>query len=62
MEIVPSDATLGATTQALDLRQLDDQISERIIEAWHEYGVPAFPAQHLDDEAHIAFSRLRCHG
>ena len=41
----------------VDLHQLDDPTGERIIEAWHEYGVLAFPAQHLDDKAHIAFSR-----
>ena len=57
MEIVPSEATLGASIYEVNLHQLDDRTGKRIIEAWHEYGVLAFPEQHLDDEAHIAFSR-----
>lgn len=57
MEIVPSEATLGASIYGVNLHQLDDRTGKRIIEAWHEYGVLAFPEQHLDDEAHIAFSR-----
>lgn len=57
MEIVPSEATLGASIYGVNLHQLDDRTGKRIIEAWHEYGVLAFPEQHLDDEAHITFSR-----
>ena len=57
MEIVPSQATLGASIYGVNLHRLDDRTGERIVEAWHEYGVLAFPGQHLDDAAHIAFSR-----
>ena len=57
MEIVPSQATLGASIYGVNLHRLDDRTGERIVEAWHEYGVLAFPEQHLDDAAHIAFSR-----
>ncbi len=57
MEIVPSEATLGACIYGVNLHQLDDRTGQRIIEAWYEYGVLAFPEQHLDDEAHITFSR-----
>lgn len=57
MEIVPSEATLGASIYGVNLHQLDDRTGKRIIEAWHEYGVLAFPEQHLDDKAHITFSR-----
>ena len=57
MEIVPSEATLGASIYGVNLHQLDERTGKRIIEAWHEYGVLAFPEQHLDDEAHITFSR-----
>lgn len=57
MEIVPSEATLGASIYGVNLHQLDDRTGRRIIEAWHEYGVLAFPEQHLDDAAHITFSR-----
>ena len=57
MKIVPCEATLGATIHDVDLRYLDEHTSARIIEAWYQYGVLAFPAQHLDDDAHIAFSR-----
>ena len=57
MEIVPSEATLGASIYDVNLHQLDDRTGQRIIEAWYEYGVLAFPEQHLDDEAHITFSR-----
>lgn len=57
MEIVPSEATLGANIYDVNLHHLDDRTGNRIIAAWHEYGVLAFPEQHLDDEAHIRFSR-----
>ena len=57
MEIVPSEATPGARIYGANLHQLDDRTGKRIIAAWHEYGVLAFPEQHLDDEAHITFSR-----
>lgn len=53
----PSEATLGARIYGVNLHQLDDRTGQRIIEAWYEYGVLAFPEQHLDDEAHITFSR-----
>jgi len=58
MKIVPARATLGATVTDLDLGQLNERESARIIDAWHRYGVLVFPRQYLDDEGHIAFSRL----
>ena len=50
MEIVPGEATLGASIYVVNLHRLDDRTGERIVAAWHAYGVLAFPEQHLDDD------------
>ncbi len=57
MDIHPTHATLGATVTNIDLRTLSANAFADLETAWHEYAVLIFPAQHLDDEAHIAFSR-----
>ncbi len=57
LEITPTDATLAATVCGVNLAQLDDTTFEVIEDAWHEHGVLIFPEQHLDNEAHLAFTR-----
>lgn len=57
LEITPTAATLGATVRGVDLNRLDDATFDDIEAAWHEHAVLIFPEQHLDDEAHLAFSR-----
>ena len=58
MQILPTGATLGAIVDDVSLQEPDSKETARIIDAWHEYGVLAFPRQYLNDEEHIAFSRL----
>jgi alpha-ketoglutarate-dependent 2,4-dichlorophenoxyacetate dioxygenase len=55
--ITPTDATLGALIDGLDLRDLDDSTWPSIEEAFHRYAVLVFPHQHLDDAEHLAFGR-----
>ena len=53
--VTPIDATLGAVVTDVDLNELDEA-SWRVIEyAFHEYAALAFPAQHLSEEAQVAF-------
>ncbi|MDE0944316.1 MAG: TauD/TfdA family dioxygenase [Alphaproteobacteria bacterium] len=58
MDIIPCEATLGATITGIDLStNLDDETFCAIEAAWHQYGVLIFPEQNLSDDQHIAFSR-----
>src|SRR4051794_9986427 len=57
MRISPTDATLGAVIDDVDLRALDDSTWATIEQAFDEYAVLVFPAQHLDEADHLAFSR-----
>ncbi len=57
LTITPTESTLGAAVTGVDLRSLDDETFGAIRDAWHEHAVLVFPEQHLDDEAHIAFTR-----
>ena len=57
MNIEPFSSTLGANVTGLSLASLDDAAFGEIEAAWHEYAVLVFPAQHLTDEEHIAFTR-----
>jgi len=57
LEIRPTEATLGAEVCGVDLKQpLDDATFRDIEAAWHQYGVLIFPEQHLDSQAHNAFT------
>lgn len=58
MEIEPVEgATLGARVRGLSLARIDEPDFERVLDAWHTYGVLVFPEQHLDDDEQIAFTR-----
>ena len=50
------DATLGATITDIDLCDLDDTTWQLVEDAFHQYAVLVFPAQHLSDEAQVAFA------
>ena len=58
MNILPTDSTLGATVDGVDLKVLDDESINEILGAWNKFAVLVFPEQHLDDETHISFSRI----
>ncbi|MEO5840461.1 MAG: TauD/TfdA family dioxygenase [Acidimicrobiales bacterium] len=57
MRIEPTDASLGAVIADFDLRTLDASTWPVLEHAFHEYAVLVFPAQHLDEAEHVAFSR-----
>ena len=57
LRIRPTDATLGAVVDSVDLRALDRSTWPVLEQAFHDHAVLVFPGQHLDDEAHLEFSR-----
>ena len=54
-KITPTDATLGATVTDVSLAELDDATWQTIENAFLEYGVLIFPAQHLSSDDQVAF-------
>jgi alpha-ketoglutarate-dependent taurine dioxygenase len=56
MLISPTERTLGATVTDIDLANLSDSAWTTLYEAFLNYGVLIFPAQHLtdDEQAHFA--------
>ncbi len=57
IEIVPSNATLGATVLGVRLAHITDAQWQELLDAFHAYGVLIFPDQHLRHDEQIAFSR-----
>jgi len=56
--IVPVEgATLGAVITGIDLNRLDGQAWQAVEEAFLEYAVLVFPAQHLGAGAQVAFGK-----
>ena len=54
MNIEPTQATLGATVTGVNLNSLNDDQWQAIEAAWYQYAVLVFPAQHIEENAHIA--------
>ena len=57
MEILPSDATLGATVRGVALGRITDAEWPAVLDAFHTYGVLVFPGQFLSADEQIALSR-----
>jgi taurine dioxygenase len=57
LDVVPTDAVLGAETRGIDLRSLDDATFEALLAAWHRYSVVLVRGQSLNDQDLVAFSR-----
>jgi alpha-ketoglutarate-dependent taurine dioxygenase len=55
--VKPVDATLGAVITDVDLANLTDASWAQVHAAFLQYGVLAFPGQHLSEEAQGAFAR-----
>ena len=55
--VTPHPDACGATITGVNLADLDEATFAEVQAAWHTYGVIAFPGQHLDEAAHVAFSR-----
>jgi alpha-ketoglutarate-dependent taurine dioxygenase len=56
IEIVPTEATLGAEIRGLDVRHLDDATFAEVEAAFHEHAVLVFRQQHLTRDEHVAFA------
>ena len=57
VEVIPTNAALGAEVRGVDLRQLDETAFGRLMQAWHEHSVVLVRGQTLSDQELIAFSR-----
>jgi len=57
LDVVPTDAVLGAEIKGVDLRSLDNATFEGLLAAWHRYSVVLVRGQSLSDQDLIAFSR-----
>src|SRR5262245_16258855 len=57
LDVVPTDAVLGAEIRGIDLRSLDDATFDGLMAAWHRYSVVLVRGQSLNDQDLIAFSR-----
>lgn len=57
VKVLPSDKTLGAEIQGVDLRHLSDEEFSAIYQAWLDHGVILVRGQRLSDDDLIAFSR-----
>ena len=51
------DLTFGARVTDIDLNKFDDVAWQCVEDAFHQYAALVFPAQHLSDQAQVAFSR-----
>jgi taurine dioxygenase len=57
VEVIPTNAALGAEVRGVDLRHLDETAFQRLMSAWHQYSVVLLRGQSLSDQELIAFSR-----
>ena len=57
MNLAPLDATFGATVTDINLTDLDDGQFQVLYNTWLEYSLLIFPAQHLDSEQQVDFTR-----
>jgi taurine dioxygenase len=57
VEVIPTNAALGAEVRGVDLRHLDETAFKRLMSTWHQYSVVLLRGQSLSDQELIAFSR-----
>jgi alpha-ketoglutarate-dependent taurine dioxygenase len=57
VEVIPTNAALGAEVKGVDLRHLDETAFKRLMSTWHQYSVVLLRGQSLSDQELIAFSR-----
>jgi len=51
------DSTLGAVVSGVNLRDLDEATFQELYDAWLDFALLVFPAQHLSKDEQIAFAR-----
>jgi len=54
--ITPIDATLGAVVTDVSLAKMDGSTWKIVEQAFHDYAVLVFPAQHLTEDEQVAFA------
>jgi len=57
MQVIPLDATFGATVSGLKLSELDEAGFAEIYNHWLCYSLLVFPGQHLDNEQQVTFAK-----
>ena len=57
IHVIPTGTAVGAEVRGLDLREINDEIFERVLKVWHEHSVLLFRGQELSDQDLISFSR-----
>jgi taurine dioxygenase len=57
VDVIPSTQKVGAEVKGIDLRWINDETFEHIMDAWHEHSVLLFRNQKLRDQDLIAFSQ-----
>lgn len=55
--VTPHEGACGATVTGVRLAELDEDAFAEVLQAWHRYGVVAFPGQHLSEADQVGFSR-----
>ena len=60
MQVIPTEATLGAVVRDVDLVEADDAVFAAIEDAWHKHAVLVFEGQSLADDEHLALWDNRC--
>ena len=56
MNVIPTDATLGAVITDVDLANVKDDLWQAIHTNFLEYGVLIFPGQHLSEDSQGKFA------
>jgi len=57
VDVVSTGAALGAEVRGVDLKDLNEAVFVRVMQAWHDHAVLLFRDQTLSDQDLIAFSR-----
>ena len=57
LDIEPLDATFGAIVRDIEVAKLDEPTFRALYDAWLEYALLIFPAQHLTRAEQIAFAK-----
>jgi taurine dioxygenase len=57
IRVRPTGRALGAEITGVDLRDIDDALFDRVVQAWHDHAVVLIRDQSLSDPQLVAFSR-----
>ena len=57
MDVMPLDASFGATVTGVTVTDLDDEQFQELYDNWLRYSLLIFPGQHLDNDKQVAFGK-----